>query len=61
MGMTSIANDTISHGKAAELLEMHKTELLQLYGSVGIAYLDMTDEEFEEEVLTVKRLVGDKV
>ena len=61
MGMTSIANDTISHGKAAELLEMHKTELLQLYGSVGIAYLDMTDEEFEEEVLPVKRLVGDRV
>lgn len=61
MGMTSITNDTISHGKAAELLEMHKTELLQLYGSVGIAYLDMTDEEFEEEVLTVKRLVGDRV
>ena len=57
----SIANDTISHGKAAELLEMHKTELLQLYGNVGIAYLDMTDEEFEEEVLTVKRLVGDRV
>lgn len=57
----SIANDTISHGKAAELLGMHKTELLQLYGSVGIAYLDMTDEEFEEEVLTVKRLVGDRV
>lgn len=57
----SIANDTISHGKAAELLGMHKTELLQLYGSVGIAYLDMTDEKFEEELLTVKSLAGDRV
>ncbi len=57
----SIANDTISHGKAAELLGMHKTELLQLYGSMGIAYLDMTDEEFDEEVQVVKRLMGDTV
>lgn len=56
-----IANDTISHGKAAELLGMHKTELLQLYGSMGIPYLDMTDEEFEEELQTVKKLAGDNV
>ena len=52
----SIANDTISHGKAAELLGMHKTDLIELYGNLGIPYLDMTDEEFEEEVNTVKKL-----
>lgn len=57
----SIANDTISHGKAAELLGMHKTELLQLYGSMGISYLDMTDDEFEEELQTVRRLAGDRL
>lgn len=56
-----IANETISHGKAAELLGMHKIELLQLYGSMGIPYLDMTDDEFDEELQTVKRLVGEKV
>ncbi len=47
----SIADDTISHGK---LLGMHKTELIELYGSLGIPYLDMTDEEFDNEVKTVK-------
>lgn len=57
----SIVNDTISHGKAAELLGMRKMELIQLYGSLGIPYLDMTDEEFDEEVHTVKRLVGGNV
>lgn len=57
----SIANDTISHGKAAELLGMHKTELLQLYGSMGISYLDMTDEEFDEEIRAVKKLEGDRL
>ena len=56
----SIANDSISHGKAAELLGMCKIELIQLYGSLGIPYLDMTDEEFEEEIQTVKSLVGEK-
>ena len=55
----SIANDSISHGRAAELLGMHKIELIQLYGSLGIPYLDMTDEEFEEEIQTVKSLVGE--
>lgn len=43
----SIANDTISHGRAAELLGLSKMELIELYGSMGIPYLDMTDEEIQ--------------
>lgn len=39
----SIANDTISHGRAAELLGISKIELIKLYGSMGIPYLDLTD------------------
>ena len=54
----SIVNDTISHGRAAELLGISKMELIELYGSLGIPYLDMTDEEFEEEMQTVKRIAG---
>ncbi len=57
----SIADDTISHGKAAELLGMQKTELIELYGSLGIPYLDMTDEEFDNEVKTVKKLAGKNI
>lgn len=56
----SIVNNTISHGRAAELLGMNKMELIELYSRLGIPYLDMSDEEFEEEVRTVKRLVGIK-
>lgn len=56
----SIANNTISHGRAAELLGMRKMELVELYSRLGIPYLDMTDEEFEEEIQTVKRLVNIK-
>ncbi len=54
----SIANDTISHGRAAELLGISKMELIELYGSMGIPYLDMTEEEFDEEIQTVNRIVG---
>lgn len=57
----SIANNTISHGRAAELLGMRKIELIELYSRLGIPYLDMTDEEFEEEVQTVKRVMRSKV
>lgn len=56
----SIANNTISHGRAAELLGLRKIELIELYSSLGIPYLDMTDEEFEEEVQTVKRVMRSK-
>lgn len=54
----SIANDTISHGRAAELLGISKMELIELYGSMGIPYLNMTEEEFDEEIQTVNRIVG---
>lgn len=57
----SIANNTISHGRAAELLGMHKIELIELYSRLGIPYMDMTDEEFAEEIQTVKRLASAKV
>ncbi len=56
----SIANHVISHGRAAELLGMYKMELIELYSRLGIPYLDMTDEEFEEEIQTVKRLASVK-
>lgn len=54
----SIVNNTISHGRAAELLGMRKMELIELYGRLGIPYFDMTDEEFDEEIQTIKRLVS---
>ena len=33
-------------------------ELIELYGRLGIPYFDMTDEEFDEEIQTIKRLVN---
>ena len=40
-----IKKGIISHGKAAEMLEIHKIDLIQLYGKLGIPYFDETEDE----------------
>ena len=39
-----IKNGVISHGKAAEMLGLHKLDLITLYGKFGLPYFDETDE-----------------
>lgn len=51
-----IHDGVISHGRAAEILGIFKTDLIVLYGRLGLPYLEMTDEELEEELLTVEYL-----
>ncbi len=46
----------ISHGRAAEILGIFKMDLIVLYGKLGIPYIEMTAEEIEEELETVKEL-----
>lgn len=46
----------ISHGRAAEILGIFKTDLIALYGRMGLPYIEMTDDEIEEELATVKKL-----
>jgi len=53
-----IKNLTISHGKAAELLGIHKFELIDLYDRLGLPYLDQDIQEVEEEVQYWKKLRG---
>ena len=53
-----IQNLTISHGRAAEILGVHKTDLIEFYESMGIAYLDQTEEEFLRDVNTIEKLLG---
>ena len=37
-----IANQTISHGRAAEILGIRKSELIDIYDKLGYSYFDMT-------------------
>ena len=51
-----IQNDTISHGKAAQILGIHKRDLIALYSNLGLPYLDQTSDELESDVATLKEL-----
>lgn len=51
-----IINETISHGKAAQLLGIHKIDLIALYSSLGIPYFDQTKDELENDVSVLKKI-----
>ena len=51
-----VHDGVISHGRAAEMLGIYKIDLITLYGRLGIPYIEMTDEEIEEELSTVQSL-----
>lgn len=48
---------TISHGRAAEILGVHKTDLIEFYNSMGISYLDMDEEELLEDLASLDRVL----
>ena len=51
-----IRQGMISHGRAAEILGIFKIDLITLYGKMGLSYIDMSEDEMEEELETVKYL-----
>lgn len=51
-----IKRDVISYGKAAQLLGIHKIDLIALYSSLGIPYLEQTKEELESDVAVLKKI-----
>ncbi len=51
-----ILNQTISHGRAAEILGIRKSELIDLYDRIGYSYLDMTMNDLDAELNTYREL-----
>ena len=51
-----IQRGTISHGKAAEILGIHKLDLIALYGKLGLDYMNVSKEELEEDLQTIKKV-----
>lgn len=45
-----IQNLTISHGRAAEILGVHKLDLIELYNRMGLPYLNQSGEELDKEL-----------
>ena len=52
-----IRNNTMSHGKAAEILGIHKWDLIELYNSLGFPYLSDVNG-FKEDLLAINKLEG---
>ncbi len=51
-----ILNQTISHGGAAEILGIRKSELIDIYDKLGYSYLDITMDELDSELETFRQL-----
>ena len=51
-----IQNETISHGKAAQILGINKLDLIAMYSTLGIPYLDQTKEELKNDMSVIKNL-----
>ncbi|MCM1245238.1 MAG: UPF0175 family protein [Roseburia sp.] len=51
---------TISHGRAAEILGIPKWDLIELYESMGLPYLDLDISEVEKEINSYYQLQGVK-
>lgn len=51
-----ILNQSISHGRAAEILGIGKSELLDIYDKLGYSYLDFIQDELEEDIDTYLQL-----
>ena len=51
-----ILNQSISHGRAAEILGIGKSELLEIYDKLRYSYLDLIQDELEEDLETFRQI-----
>lgn len=51
-----IKTGIMSHGRAAEMLGLHKIDLITLYGKLGLPYFDEEEEELEEDLAVLRKL-----
>ena len=49
-----ILNQTISHGRAAEILGIRKSELIDLYDKLGYSYFDIIQDDLDDELNTFR-------
>ncbi len=53
-----IQNLTISHGRAAEILGVHKFDLIDFYCSMGLPYLHQSIDDLEAELIDMHSFEG---
>ena len=53
-----IQRGEISHGYAAEVLGVHKIDLIELYGGLGLPYFTQSEDELMEDLDALKSVRG---
>ncbi len=53
-----ILRQTISHGRAAEILGIRKNELIDIYDKLGFSYLDLTMDDLDAELAAYRKVKG---
>ena len=53
-----IRDSTISHGRAAEILGVHKTDLIEFYDAMGVACLNQSKEELLADLANLDKIIG---
>lgn len=58
-----ILRQTISHGRAAEILGIRKDELIDIYDKLGFSYFDLTMNDLDAELEAYRQVkeMGNKV
>ncbi len=51
-----ILRQTISHGRAAEILGIRKNELIDIYDKLGFSYLDLTMDDLDAELEAYRKV-----
>lgn len=51
-----ILNQTISHGRAAEIIGIRKSELIDLYDKLGYSYFDIIQDDLDDELNSFREL-----
>ena len=51
-----ILRQVISHGRAAEILGIHKNELIDIYDKLGFSYLDLIMDDLDMELKAYRKL-----
>lgn len=53
-----IQRGEISHGYAAEILGVHKIDLIELYGGLGLPYFNQSEDELMKDLSTLRSVRG---
>lgn len=56
-----IKNQTVSHGRVAQILGVNKRDLIDLYSSMGIPYLNQSEDELLSDLHSLDNVLKNRV